>query len=186
MERRFDQVSISYVDRIGHIVCGLLSLMPRNFPQIERIEDEGGRYDAWLAMMTASFVATNYTENGWGLTRAPEHITKRLQERLYNTLEKHDVCANDESGECATQEIPVSGKARVERFIEVIEGGEHARPMTIIDTKENYEILKEMKPMFEWWSGQELRESTAYGIRAYRNDSNLLMHVDRPNTHIIR
>ena len=137
--------------------------------------------------MTASLLASNYTENGWGLTRAPEHITQRLKDRLYATLEKHEVCppGGEDSG-CAAQEIPVSGKARVEHFVDVIEGGDHARPMLIPDSQENHEILEEMKPMFEWWSGKELVGSTAYGIRAYRNDSNLLMHVDRPSTHVIR
>ena len=33
--------------------------------------------------------------------------------------------------------------------------------------------------------GIYLQGSTAYGIRAYRNDSNLLMHVDKSNTHVI-
>jgi hypothetical protein len=156
-----------------------------NTQQTERIQNDGEKYDAWLAMMTASFLATNYTENGWGLTRAPEHITRRLKERLHATLVTTDVCTED-SGECAAQEIPALGKARVEHFVNVIEGGEHARPMMVTDSKENDEILQEMKPMFEWWSGQELVGSMAYGIRAYRNDSNLLMHVDRPNTHVIR
>eukprot|EP01083_Nonionella_stella_P309172 1093872_1 len=47
------------------------------------------------------------------------------------------------------------------------------------------DILEEMKPMFEWWSGIDLEGSIAYGIRAYRNDSNLLMHIDKSSTHII-
>ena len=34
-------------------------------------------------------------------------------------------------------------------------------------------------------SGIELQPSIAYGIRAYRNDSNLLMHVDKSTTHVI-
>lgn len=142
-------------------------------------------------MMTASLLATNYTENGWGLTRAPEHITKRLQERLYATLEKSTVCAkSDENGECQNRGeevvIPARGVARQEHFVNVIEAGDHARPIMINDYLENEAILQEMKPMFEWWSGVDLVGSTAYGIRAYRNDSNLLMHVDRPSTHVIR
>lgn len=150
----------------------------------ERIKDDGEKYDAWLAMMTASYLASNYTENGWGLTRAPEHITQRLKDRLHATLLQNEVC--QDNGECVAQEIPAAGRARVEHFVNVIEGGEHARPMMIMDSSENQAILEEMKPMFEWWSGQELVGSMAYGIRAYRNDSNLLMHVDRPSTHVIR
>jgi hypothetical protein len=133
--------------------------------------------------MTASYLATNYTQNGWGLTRAPEHITQRLKDRLYATLQEEEVC-DEQTKECSATSIPANGKARVEHFVNVIEGS--ARPMMIADSTDNARILEEMKPMFEWWSGQELVGSTAYGIRAYRNDSNLLMHVDRPSTHVIR
>lgn len=165
---------------------GWRRIMERRFEQIERIHDDGEQYDAWLAMMTASLLASNYTENGWGLTRAPEHITKRLQDRLHATLVEAEVCdPNKPEGECDVKQIPAQGKARVEHFINVIEGEKHARPMMVMDMNENMEILEEMKPMFEWWSGQSLIGSTAYGIRAYRNDSNLLMHVDQPSTHII-
>lgn len=119
--------------------------------------------------MTSALV-TNYTENGWGLTRAPEHITERLQQRLNRTLLEEGI-------------IDPSGKyTRPEHHIPVI-GGE--RPIMITDGNDNRQVLNEMKPMFEWWSGIDLQPSIAYGIRAYRNDSNLLMHVDKASTHVI-
>ena len=81
---------------------------------------------------------------------------------------------------------PIGQGAREEHFINVIEAEDHARPIMITgEPNENYDILREMKPMFEWWSGVELQPSTAYGIRAYRNDSNLLMHTDKSTTHVI-
>jgi hypothetical protein len=147
-----------------------------------------------MAVITSALVAQNYTKNGWGLTRAPEHITKRLQERLHKTLKTTKItgvngkCDTNGEGECIEQEVTIpDGKGtRREQFINVIGGEDHARPIMVTDYRENMEILEEMKPMFEWWSGVDLVESTAYGIRAYRNDSNLLMHVDKPATHIIR
>jgi hypothetical protein len=162
-----------------------------NNQKIERITDEGAKYDAWLGIMTASLIAQNYTENGWGLTRAPEHITKRLQERLHSTLDTVEMACDSDGGNCRFEEgerlVPAKHKgARKEHFVNVIEAEDHARPVMISDYRDNDAILDEMKPMFEWWSGQELVGSTAYGIRAYRNDSNLLMHVDRPDTHVIR
>jgi hypothetical protein len=144
--------------------------------------------------MASALVASNYTENGWGLTRAPEHITKRLQERLYMTLgvaKKIETRRCDDSGEeCLVSEEevlePIGWGARKEHFIDVIEAEDHARPIMINgEDGENDDILREMQPMFEWWSGIELRPSIAYGIRAYRNDSNLLMHVDKSSTHVI-
>lgn len=147
-----------------------------------------------MGFVTAALVATNYTENGWGLTRAPEHITQRLQERLYKTLEvtkiekmECDAESMEEGGECGEREIlePKGHGSRKEHFINVIGGEEHARPIMISDHAQNRDILEEMKPMFEWWSGKELEGSIAYGIRAYRNDSNLLMHIDKSSTHVI-
>ncbi|KAL7540114.1 hypothetical protein ACHAWF_006597 [Thalassiosira exigua] len=148
-----------------------------------------------MAFMTSALVATNYTENGWGLTRAPDHILRRLQERLHRTLEvtraESRSCAEEEGGDgdCAASERevlePRGPRARKEHFINVIEAEDRARPIMISDAEENAAFLEEMKPLFEWWSGVDLEGSIAYGIRAYRNDSNLLMHVDKSSTHVI-
>lgn len=144
--------------------------------------------------MTSATLATNYTENGWGLTRAPEHITKQLQERLFSSLGvaktvERKIC-NNVGEECVRNvtEIlePIHGAAtKKEHFIKTIEGEDHSRPIMIGSPSDNNDILHEMQPLFEWWSGLELTPSIAYGIRAYRNDSNLLMHIDKASTHII-
>ena len=140
-----------------------------------------------MAFITSAIVATNYTENGWGLTRAPEHITKRLQERLHKNLEVIELESEEAErgdGDGKQKKTVIQGKK--EHYINVIGGEDHARPIMISDSRDNANILQEMKPMFEWWSGVELEGSIAYGIRAYRNDSNLLMHVDKSSTHVIR
>ena len=159
----------------------------------ERIRDDNDKYNAWLAFMTSAILAANYTENGWGLTRAPEHITKQLQERLYSslgvakTVERTQCYANGEDCVNNVTEIlePIHGTAKKEHFIKTIEGEDHARPIMIGSPGDNINILHEMQPLFEWWSGLDLIPSIAYGIRAYRNDSNLLMHIDKAATHII-
>jgi hypothetical protein len=147
-----------------------------------------------MQFIASAIVTLNYTENGWGLTRAPEHITRRLQERLHKTLGvakkiERKQCA-DEGGECLVSEEeilePIGHGAKKEHFINVIEAEDHARPIMIPgEPNENHDILREMQPMFEWWSGIELQPSIAYGIRAYRNDSSLLMHIDKSTTHVI-
>ena len=38
----------------------------------------GDRYNAWVAIMPPALVAQNFTENGWGLTRAPKDLTEGL------------------------------------------------------------------------------------------------------------
>lgn len=149
-------------------------IMTRRFDQISRIRSREDKWNAWVAVMTSALIATNYTENGWGLTRAPDHITERLQQRLNATL--------IEEG----KRIDPSGKyTRTEHFVPVIEGEDHARPIMITNATDNQAILEDMKPFFEWWAGIDLVPSIAYGIRAYRNDSNLLMHIDKATSHVI-
>ena len=53
------------------------------------------------------------------------------------------------------------------------------------DISADSQVLHELKPFHEAWSRIPLVEQNAYGIRVYRNDSHLNMHVDKSNTHII-
>lgn len=148
---------------------GWRRIMNRRFEQISRLKNREDKWNAWVAVMTSAFTATNYTENGWGLTRAPSHITERLQRRLNATLAEKGILDGGHK----------------EHYVPVIEAEDHARPIMIMDTADNRAILNEMKPFFEWWAGIDLLPSIAYGIRAYRNDSNLLMHIDKSTTHVI-
>lgn len=59
------------------------------------------------------------------------------------------------------------------------------RPLYFRDDELNDWVLSELHPLHEAWSGVELVENNAYGLRVYRNGSSLLMHVDQPNTHVI-
>ena len=59
------------------------------------------------------------------------------------------------------------------------------RPYFISNYRMNEEILKELLPLHEAWAGIPLIPSNAYGLRVYRNESSLNMHVDRRETHII-
>jgi hypothetical protein len=46
-------------------------------------------------------------------------------------------------------------------------------------------ILEELRPYHEAWAGIPLKGAMAYGLCVHRNGSNLHMHVDQSNTHII-
>ena len=75
--------------------------------------------------------------------------------------------------------------AKPEYKIDVIFGDEDSRPLFIQNKALNRKTLDTLKPMHEEWSGVPLTGALAYGLRAYRNSSNLLMHVDKSLTHII-
>lgn len=175
-DRLLERKKHGYTWPLPHVVPntpGWRRIMDRRFEQISRVSNQQDKWNAWVAIMTSALIATNYTENGWGLTRAPDHIFQRLQSRLNATLVEEGIIH------------PSGERTYPEHFVNVIEADDEARPIMIQNATENRAILEEMKPFFEWWSGIDLIPSIAYGIRAYRNNSNLLMHIDKSSTHII-
>ena len=144
---------------------GWRKLMDRRFEQMtETMSGSNHRYNAWLSVIASALVQPNYTENGWGLTRAPEYLVEELKQKLYDNLDT----------------------APLETKVNVIESDtEAAQPLFIENRELNDKILRDLKPMHEEWSGLDLEGEIAYGLRVYRNNSRLLMHVDKSVTHII-
>ena len=130
--------------------------MRRRLSQIEQLEDVSARYNGFMSVMSQSLVAPNFTENGWGLTRAPTELVDLLKQNLHEGLDK------------ATEEYA----------IEVIRGASEdwQRPLFIKQRTLNKVILEELQPMHEDWAGIPLEGFQAYGLRIYRNESILHMH----------
>ena len=59
------------------------------------------------------------------------------------------------------------------------------RPFFINQRDLNIKILNELLPLHEAWSGVKLTANNAYGLRVYRNESKLNMHIDKTDSHII-
>lgn len=135
----------------------------RRLAQVERIVNGDDRYNAWMAVMPPAVAVQNFTENGWGLTRAPPALLEELKQSLSRGLEE----------------------ARTERYIDVINASDDVRPLFIDQPSLNMKVLRELKPMHEAWAGIPLEGAIAYGLRVYRNTSELNMHVDKLRTHII-
>ena len=47
------------------------------------------------------------------------------------------------------------------------------------------QLLESLQPELEKWSGVPLKRGRAYGVRVYQNYSTLVLHVDKPETHVI-
>lgn len=48
------------------------------------------------------------------------------------------------------------------------------------------EVIQELRPMHEAWiGGIPLRATSAYGVRLYQNGSTIVMHNDKPHTHVV-
>ena len=57
--------------------------------------------------------------------------------------------------------------------------------MLNIDTEDIELTFKTLGPLAEEWAGVKLRPSSIYGIRRYVNNSALISHIDKVNTHVI-
>jgi hypothetical protein len=125
-------------------------LMRRRFKQVEQIENKDDRYNAWKSMMPQALLAQNYTENGWGLTRAPKDLVEELKASLYDNFD------------LARPESARLGWGKTQLYIE--------------QTHLNRRVLEELKSVHEEWAGVPLIGEIAYGLRIYRNESVLGMH----------
>lgn len=47
------------------------------------------------------------------------------------------------------------------------------------------ELLAELQPLHERWAGISLLPVSAYGLRVYRSGQRMVMHTDRPESHVI-
>jgi hypothetical protein len=144
---------------------GWRKLNQRRFEQLTHIEDTGYSYDGYMVTVHSALNSQNFTENGWGLAKAPQHIIDLLKESLYTGLEK---AKTDPEYEVETK---------------VIDGVK--RPFWIRQEALNTKILHDLLPLHEAWSGVKLVPNNAYGLRVYREGSNLNMHSDKTTTHII-
>ena len=79
---------------------GWHDIMERRFAQIQQIPKSGARYEGFIQTINAALLAPNFTETGWGLTRAPEDLMVALRAGIREGV----------------------ATAREERRIEVIEG----------------------------------------------------------------
>ena len=57
--------------------------------------------------------------------------------------------------------------------------------LLIHDPDFDKQLLEDLKPLHEEWSGMKLRGTACYGIRVYQPGSYLFTHVDRIETHHI-
>jgi hypothetical protein len=146
---------------------GWKSLNEELFQQLHYTAEEspGERYQAYMTAVHSALLSKNFTKYGWGITRAPKNIVELLKNRLHDGLSNH------------TRDV---GHEREDVCLET-----DLRPYFIGNESMNHKILHDLLPIHEAWSGVELVPHSAYGLRVYRNDSNLLMHVDKQSTHVI-
>ena len=147
---------------------GWRSLFDRRFQQIAQIPDLDAKYNAYMSSVHSALLAPNFTEYGWALTRGPDGLVQDLLHVLLDGLE------SSEEAEVEIQQHPVSEEYPQELPL-----------MISIGKKLNTRAMEELKPILEAWSGVKLIANNAYGLRVYRNQSKLFMHIDETSSHVI-
>jgi hypothetical protein len=139
---------------------GWRKLMDKRFSQVASIPDSGDRYEGYIQTVHSSFLAPNFTEHGFGLARAPEELTETLLQAIWEGLPT----AEEESKDAITGPL---------------------QPLFIDRQDLTTLALNELQIYAESWSKVPLTPQNAYGFRLYRNESQLWMHVDQFQTHVI-
>jgi hypothetical protein len=142
---------------------GWKALIERRFRQVEQLEDSGRRYEAYIQTIHSAFLVPNFTEHGFGLARCPDELLGALQQGIRDAL--------------------AAGEATLEPRDDIIPGPH--QPLFVSRPDLNERVLKELRHYAETWAQIPLTPFGAYGFRLYRNESQLYMHVDKMQTHII-
>jgi hypothetical protein len=143
---------------------GWRRIYERRFRQLDALDRDSNSYNGYMSGVHAGLLCPNFTENGWGLTRAPQGLVDELKASLMRGLAKDDLPIEADMAD--TIETP-------NRPNFIYQGGLNQRTHQVIH------------PIIEAWSGTKLKGSSAYGLRIYRNESVLNMHLDKFETHVI-
>jgi len=139
---------------------GWKRLMEQRFAQVEELEHSGDRYEGYIQTIHSAFLVPNFTEHGFGLARCPDDLIDALRQGIRDGLPT----------------------ARSENHVDVING---AVPLFIDRPDLTDRVLHQLRGYAQAWSGVELTPYRAYGFRLYQNNSQLTMHIDKMQTHII-
>lgn len=148
-----------------YLTEGWRKIYERRFRQLDALDQTENCYNGYMGACHAGLLCKNFSEFGWGLTRAPQGLVDELKASLENGLANFD-------------NLPIETE-----MISSIDTPN--RPLFIHQTELNARSLQVIQPIVEAWSGTKLIGSMAYGLRVYRNDSTLNMHLDRSETHVI-
>lgn len=169
---------------------GWIELLQRRFAQADQLSDREGSYDAYVNTIN-SMLSSNYTQYGWGITRAPPQTLRAIYGYIQSTVGTTTTTTVDSIlDEVSISELPWEED---DQIIDTAASpsDQEARLLRPKYLKLPPEIismaLQDVLPIVQAWVGEDipLVATTAYGLRIYQNTSRLLMHTDFRTTHII-
>ena len=123
-----------------------------------------------------------FTKQGFWKTKIPEHLyldilemrAKALQEdRMFEESSPSPGTINYQ----AIVENPVEEQSMVIKLNRTL--------MIELKNEISEKMFKILGPIAEEWSGVKLKPTSVYGLRRYLNNSALISHIDKVDTHII-
>jgi hypothetical protein len=141
---------------------GWRKIHTRRLEQIAHIEDGAAKYNGYMSAVHSALLAPNFTEYGWALTKGPIDLVELLLARLITGI--NDPSTPVEEPDTSQGDIREEYPGDLPLMVSI--AGLHGR------------VMEELQPIHEAWSNTKLVANNAYGLRVYRNQSNLQMHID--------
>ena len=123
-----------------------------------------------------------FTKTGFWKTKIPEDLNQDILEARKQALEEGKVYeeTSPQPGTINYQTIvenPVEEQSMVLKLNRTL--------MIHLKNEISEKMFKILGPIAEQWSGVKLKPTSVYGMRRYLNNSALISHIDKVDTHII-
>jgi hypothetical protein len=133
---------------------------------IQAIPGSDERWENWM-QYTQQRLVPNFTDVGFKLLRTPADLQAKMFKAVQDGVDNWDNLRSEGNVNAINQRPGLSPK--------MVNLQEVARELH----------LALLPGMEEWAGGIKLKPTSAYGVRLYQNGSSLVMHNDKPFTHVI-
>ena len=137
---------------------GWKELMEDRLEQVSTIEDPSERFKGYTTTLYSGLVIQNYTEHGFARTRISDSLLKELQQGIVDGFE-------DRVNEGYTPSITGNQAWHIQR------------------DDLNAKVEEELHDKLEEWGGIDLDLTYVYGLRLFRNETTIKMHLDKKGSH---
>jgi len=138
--------------------------MAKREAEIMSIPGADERWENWMQFVQG-YMLPRFTEQGFDVVRVPPSIHAKLKKAVDEGIAQWDNLREEQ------------------QVADSIYGPYNPKFVDLGPLAQ--EVIKEMRVLHEQWSGLQLRATSAYGVRLYRNGSSMVMHNDKPQTHVI-
>lgn len=143
---------------------GYRQVMEKREQEIMQLTGADERWENWMQYIQGRMLP-KFTEKGFDVIQTPASVHAKLKAAVDEGVRNWDNLPYEQGvgDSIYADDSP--------KFV-------HLGPLA-------WEVIEELKPLHEAWSGLKLRPTSAYGVRLYQNGSTIVMHNDKTQTHVI-